>query len=52
MEWICKRIGMQGPDLLDARIMALQKKVYGDRGKETREASLFLWSSWRRLNSW
>ena len=29
---------MKGPDLLDARIMALQKKVYGDRGKETREA--------------
>ncbi|CAE7939760.1 unnamed protein product, partial [Symbiodinium necroappetens] len=38
VKWICKRIGMQGPDLLDARIMALQKRVYGDRGKETREA--------------
>ena len=29
---------MQAPDLLDARIMALQKRVYGERGKETREA--------------
>ena len=38
VKWICKRVGMQGPDLLDARIMALQKRVYSDRGKETREA--------------
>ena len=38
VKWICKRIGMQAPDLLDARIMALQKRVYGERGKETREA--------------
>ena len=29
---------MQAPDLLDARIIALQKRVYGERGKETREA--------------
>ena len=26
------------PDLADPPVMALQKKVYGDRGKETREA--------------
>ena len=38
IKWICKRIGMQAPDLADARIMALQKRVYGERGKETREA--------------
>ena len=38
VKWICKRIGMQAPDLVDARIMALQKRVYGERGKETREA--------------
>ena len=38
VKWICKRIGMQAPDLLDARIIALQKRVYGKRGKETREA--------------
>ena len=38
VKWICKRIGMQGPDLLDARIMALQKGDYSDRGKETRQA--------------
>ena len=29
---------MQAPDPLDVRIMALQKRVYGERGKETREA--------------
>ena len=38
VKWICKRIGMQSPDLGDARIMALQKRVYSERGKETREA--------------
>ncbi|CAE7789341.1 unnamed protein product, partial [Symbiodinium microadriaticum] len=38
VKWICKRIGVQAPDLLDARIMALQKRVYGERGKETHEA--------------
>ena len=38
VKWICKRIGMQAPDLGDARIMALQKRVYSERGKETREA--------------
>ena len=38
IKWICKRIGMQAPDLADARVMALQKRVYGERGKETREA--------------
>ncbi|CAE7944717.1 unnamed protein product, partial [Symbiodinium necroappetens] len=38
VKWICKRIGLQAPDLLDARMMALQKRVYGERGKETREA--------------
>ena len=38
VKWICKRIGMQAPDPLDARIMALQKRVYGERGRETREA--------------
>ena len=38
IKWICKRIGMQAPDLVDARVMALQKRVYGERGKETREA--------------
>ena len=39
IKWICKRIGMQAPDLVDARVMALQKRVCGERGKETREAA-------------
>ena len=38
VKWICKRIGMLAPDLGDARIMALQKRVCSERGKETREA--------------
>ena len=38
VKWICKRIGMLAPDLGDARIIALQKRVYSERGKETREA--------------
>ena len=48
VKWICKRIGKKGPDLLDARIMALQKKVYGDRGKGKREAVPYPWLWWPR----
>ena len=48
VKWICKRVGMQGPDLLDARIMAGCTAIVEKR-RARRSRSLWHW--WRRSSS-
>ena len=49
VKWICKRIGMQAPDLVDARIMALQKRVYiASAARRRAKPCQSRWLLWRR----